>query len=348
MRIAIVNDLPMAVEAMRRALSASPHQIAWTAADGVEAVAMCARDRPDLILMDLIMPRMNGVEATRRIMAQNPCAILIVTAGVEDNAAHVFAAMGQGAIDAVDTPLPGSGQDWPGARALLGKIDTLARLITEGEPPRRPVPAGAHAPVAGGLLAIGASAGGPAALASVLGGLPRDFPVATVIVQHVDARFAAGLADWLRQQCVLPVKLAAEGDTLRPGHVLVAGTDEHLVMKGRDRLGYVPDPADHPYRPSIDVFFGSAGQMWSGALVGVLLTGMGADGARGLKDLRQRGHHTIAQDKASSAVYGMPKAAAALDAATQILPLERIAPRLVEIFKVKLLQPGRGSEGLKI
>lgn len=345
MRIAIVNDLPMAVEAMRRALSASPHQITWTAADGVEAVALCARDRPDLILMDLTMPRMNGVEATRRIMAQNPCAILIVTAGVEDNAAHVFAAMGQGAIDAVDTPLLGSGQDGVGAKALLAKIDTLARLITEGEPPRRVT---SHAPAAGGLLAIGASAGGPAALATLLGALPKGFPAATVIVQHVDARFAPGLADWLGQQCALPVKLAAEGDTLRPGHVLVAGTDEHLVLKGRDRLGYVPDPADHPYRPSIDVFLSSAGQMWNGMLVGVLLTGMGADGARGLKDLRKRGHHTIAQDQASSAVYGMPKAAAALDAATQILPLERIAPRLVEIFKERLLQQGRGSEGLKI
>lgn len=350
MRIAIVNDLPLAVEAMRRALASSPHQIAWTAADGVEAVDLCARDRPDLILMDLIMPRMNGVEATRRIMAEHPCAILIVTAGVEDNAAHVFAAMGQGALDAVDTPLLGAGQD---GRALLAKIDTLARLITGGEAPRRIAAHAGHAPAAGGLLAIGASAGGPTALATLLGALPKGFPAATVIVQHVDARFAPGLADWLGGQCALPVKLAAEGAVLRPGHVLVAGTDEHLVMKARDRLGYVPDPADHPYRPSIDVFLSSAGQMWPtrtphAPLVGVLLTGMGADGARGLKDLRERGHHTIAQDKASSAVYGMPKAAAALNAATQILPLERIAPRLVEIFKVRLVQQGRGSEGLTI
>ncbi|WP_206241792.1 chemotaxis response regulator protein-glutamate methylesterase [Novosphingobium terrae] len=338
MRIAIVNDLPMAVEAMRRALSASPHQIVWTAGDGAEAVDLCARDRPDLILMDLTMPRMNGVEATRRIMAQNPCAILIVTAGVEDNAAHVFAAMGQGAIDAVDTPLLDAGGKGEGARALLAKIDTIARLVEEGEAPRV-LPASRGA-AAGGLLAIGASAGGPAALAAVLGRLPRDFPAATVIVQHVDARFAQGLAEWLDQHCALPVRLAAEGDSLRPGTVLVAGTDDHLVFKSRDRLGYTSQPADHTYRPSIDVFFASAGRWWNGTLVAALLTGMGADGARGLKDLRAMGHHTIAQDQASSAVYGMPKAAAALGAATQILPLERIAPRLIE-----LLSAGRGHQG---
>jgi two-component system response regulator WspF len=311
----------MAVEAMRRVLAMAPaHTLAWTAGDGVEAVEKCARDRPDLILMDLMMPRMNGVEATRRIMAQSPCAILVVTADIESHAAHVFAAMGEGALDAVDTPLLVSDAG-RGTRPLLSKIETIARLIAEGQAPA------AHG--RGALVAMGASAGGPGALAAVLGGLPRDFPAAVVIVQHVDARFAPGLVDWLGHHSAMPVRLAAEGERVVSGQVLVAGTDDHLVFKGADRLGYTPHPQDHAYRPSVDVMFASARRHWAGALAGVLLTGMGSDGARGLRDLREAGHHTIAQDQASSAVYGMPKAAAALGAASEIVPLDAIASRLM-------------------
>jgi two-component system response regulator WspF len=331
MRIAIVNDMPLAVEALRRVLAQAPqHQLAWTAVDGVEAVEMARRDRPDIILMDLVMPRMNGVEATRRIMAEAPCAILVVTSDVDSNAAQVFAAMGKGALDAVDTPLLHSGAPPVGRHPLLAKIEAVGRLIDAGSS----APASAaviRAPAASQLVAIGASAGGPAALATILKALPAQFPAGIVIVQHVDARFAAGLAQWLDDQSALSVRLAQEGDRVRPGEVLVAGTDDHLVFKSPDRLGYASEPSDHIYRPSIDVFFRSAGQFWAGGLTGLLLTGMGADGARGLKELRDKGHYTMAQDKASSAVYGMPKAAAQLDAAREVLPLEQIARRLIEL-----------------
>jgi two-component system response regulator WspF len=174
----------------------------------------------------------------------------------------------------------------------------------------------------------------------VLHSLPRDLPAGVVIVQHVDARFAPGLASWLDQQCALSVGLAREGDRIVPGQVLVAGLDDHLVFKSGTQLGYTSEPADHAYRPSVDVFFDSAARRWSGSLIGVLLTGMGADGAVGLKRLRQLGHHTIAQDRATSAVYGMPKAAAALDAVTEVLPLEKIGAKLA-----KLLSAGRVKEG---
>jgi chemotaxis response regulator CheB len=178
-------------------------------------------------------------------------------------------------------------------------------------------------------LAIGASAGGPAALNVLLAGLPADLPAAIAIVQHVDSRFAGGMADWLSQQSPIPVRLAREADRLVPGRALLAGTDDHLVFDSGDRLGYTADPAESVYRPSIDVFFDSLVRHWRGTAVGVLLTGMGADGALGLKALREKGHHTIAQDKASSAVYGMPKAAAAIGAAVEVLALDRIARRLV-------------------
>jgi two-component system response regulator WspF len=183
------------------------------------------------------------------------------------------------------------------------------------------------------LVAIGASVGGPAALCKLLGGLPKDFPGAVAIVQHVDERFSQGMADWLGHSSPLAVRIACEGDHLEPGAVLLASSSDHLILKVLTRVGYTPEPRDKIYRPSIDVFFDSVSAHWPGEVVGVLLTGMGDDGARGLKTLRARGHHTIAQDEASCAIYGMPKAAAGLGAAVQILPLERIAPRLCEIFR---------------
>jgi chemotaxis response regulator CheB len=328
MRIGIVNDLPIAAEALRRVLALAPeHELAWIARDGAEAVEQCTRDRPDLLLMDLIMPRMDGVEATRLIMAKTPCAILIVTADVDTNAARVFAAMGHGALDAVDSPLLGSGDLLAGAMPLLAKIAAIGRLMDDGIP-RRGTRSTASSTC---LVAIGASAGGPAALGTLLKGLPRHFPAAIVIIQHVDVRFAPGLVDWLGQHSTLPVRMAAEGDRAESGQVLIAGTDDHLVFKSKDHLGYTAQPSDHVYRPSVDVFLHSAARYWSGSMIGVLLTGMGSDGAPGLKALRTLGHHTIAQDQATSAVYGMPKAAAAISAAVEILPLDRIAPRLAEL-----------------
>ena len=179
------------------------------------------------------------------------------------------------------------------------------------------------------LVAIGASAGGPAAIATILRALPVDFPAAIVIVQHIDADMAVGMADWLSTQTPLPVRAAQEGDRPSPGTALVAATPDHLILKAPERVGYTRDPIDYAYRPSVDAFFQSIRRHWHGDAVGVLLSGMGGDGARGLRALREQGRYTIAQDQQTSAVYGMPKAAARLDAAVDILPVERIAPALI-------------------
>ncbi|HXE39088.1 MAG TPA: chemotaxis response regulator protein-glutamate methylesterase [Azonexus sp.] len=335
MKIGIVNDLPMAVEALRRALTQKPgHQVVWVARNGAEAVEQCARATPDLVLMDLIMPGMDGVETTRRIMAQTPCAILIVTVSVGSNSSRVFEAMGQGALDAVDTPAFGVGDWGESASPLLAKIATIQKLIRDkdGHPAASGQARRGLGPYGDGLVAIGASAGGPAALSTVLQGLPKDFPAALVIIQHVDAQFAAGMAEWLGLSCLLPVRVAREGEAPQAGVVLLAATNDHLALKGPGRLGYTATPADYPYRPSVDVFFQSVCRFWPGSVVGVLLTGMGRDGALGLKALRNKGHYTMAQDQASSAVYGMPKAAAKLDAAVDIVALAQIAPKLVNLF----------------
>ena len=331
MKIGIVNDLSIAVEALKRALALKPrHQIAWVAKNGAEAVELCAKDTPDLVLMDLLMPVMDGIEATKRIMAGSPCAILIVTVSVGANAWRVFEAMGHGALDAVDTPALGTGNPVTSAAPLLAKIDILEKLVVDrsvGTPAPFGAWEGSPSPARhGGLLAIGASAGGPAAVAKVLAGLPKDFSAAVVIIQHVDEQFAAGMADWLGRDCKLPVRVAKEGERPVAGVVLLAGTNDHLTLLPGGQLGYTAHPREYVYRPSVDVFFQSLTRHWPGEVVAVLLTGMGRDGAVGLKALRNQGRHTIAQDQASSAVYGMPKAAATLGAAVEILPLDKIAP----------------------
>jgi two-component system response regulator WspF len=337
MRIAIVNDMFMAVEAMRRVLmKAGGHQVAWIARDGAEAVKRCAEDRPDLVLMDLIMPQMDGIEATRRIMAKTPCAIVVVTANVEESTSKVFEAMGAGALDAVNTPVLSEPGNLEGAKALLTKIGTISRLIGTTEPKNtvsaHPKTSRPPALLPKRMIAIGASAGGPTALAKVLGALPERFPAAVVIVQHVDEQFAAGLANWLNGQTALPVRLAGVGEAPQAGTVYLAGRADHLVLNEHGRLGYTRFPENCWYRPSVDVFFRSLEKHWQDSVVGVLLTGMGRDGAEGLKALRNRGCFTISQDAASCAVYGMPKAAAELGAATEILALDKIGTRLRLMF----------------
>ena len=335
MRIAIVNDVLMAVEALHRLLtSRTAHEIAWIARDGEQAVARCRRDLPDLILMDLVMPRMDGVEATRRIMAGSPCPIVIVTASVTDYPGKIFAALGAGALDAVNTPFVGGKASAQGQRQLLAKVETIHRLLAPLAPPKT---VGRKAgfrslPQHENIVCIGASAGGPAALARLLGGLPGSFPAAVVVAQHLDAQFAAGLAEWLGQHARLPVRLAEEGERLQPGVVYLAGRDHHLELSSPTQLGYRRAAADAIYRPSLDVLFASAARHCRGNAVGVVLTGMGRDGAQGLLAMRERGFLTLAQDQATSAVFGMPKAVIELQAAVEILALDKIAPRLVNVF----------------
>ncbi|MCY1327579.1 Chemotaxis response regulator protein-glutamate methylesterase [compost metagenome] len=334
MNIGIASDLPQAIAALRRALACEPgHRVLWVAASGTEAVARCALQRPDVLLMDLQLPMLDGVEATRQIMTSTPCAILIVTADLECSLSEVSAAMGHGAVGALETPGLAPGDPAATARPLLRKLRNLAWLNapgaarpSAGKPPQR----GARPQRS--LVAIGASAGGPAALAELFGRLPQDFSAAIVVVQHVDESFAGGMADWLTTQSRIPVRLARPGEVPQPGRALLAGSGNHIRMLRGGELGYSDEPGSHIYRPSIDVFFDSVAEHWPGEAVGVLLTGMGSDGARGLGRMRRRGFLTLAQDEGSSAVYGMPKAAAALGAAAEIRPLSEISGRLVELF----------------
>ncbi|HSH30689.1 MAG TPA: chemotaxis response regulator protein-glutamate methylesterase, partial [Thiohalobacter sp.] len=336
LRIAIVNDMPLARQALQQLILASGrYRIAWVAEDGAQAVELAEQDKPDIILMDLIMPELDGVEATRRIMQQAACAIVIVTSSVNTNAARVFEAMGAGALDAINTPVLGLSGEQEGREQLLYKLDTVARLVEATrrvQPLDRPQPPPPAVPHRGEyLVAIGASTGGPAAIRTLLSAFPVGFPAAFVVIQHVDEQFAPSFARWLDEEVPLPVRLAREGERIRVGEVLVAGRGEaHLVMDERQRLGYTRVPENYPYRPSVNVFFESMAQFWTHHAVGILLTGMGRDGGAGLLALKQAGCHTIAQDRETSAIYGMPKTAADLQAASEILPLDRISVAIEE------------------
>lgn len=328
MRVAIVNDLRLAIETLKRAIAQIPDaSVAWVAEDGAQAVARCAADVPDLVLMDMIMPVMNGVEATRRIMAATPCPILVVTATVEGNAAKVFEALGAGALDAVATPGLASNGTVTNAEPLLAKIRTIALLTKAEAVPLTGGAAGGRARTAAALgpcVAIGASTGGPQALAVVLRDILRPFPWPIVIIQHIDMMFATGLCEWLVQETGHTVKAALDGDAPTPGVVHLAATGDHLIVDSIGRMRYSAEPRNAIYRPSVDVFFDSLRASGAAPGIAAVLTGMGRDGAAGLASLRSAGWFTIAQDKATSVVWGMPGASAELNAAVKVLPVHSI------------------------
>ncbi len=328
MRIGIVNDMRAACEALRRVVNSLPdHVIAWTAVDGVEAIAMAKCDRPDLILMDLIMPHVDGVQATRQIMTASPCAILVVTATVSGNISLVYEAMGFGALDAVDTPMLGPAGEVSGAGSLVDKIGIIAKLVgSTGEPRKKSGTTTAATPPR--LLVVGASTGGPKAVSDLLLPLPQDWNTAVIIVQHVDVAFSQGLAKWLGDRTHRAVRVAEHGQQPVAGDVLLAGTNDHLVMSKSRTLEYTEEPKEIFFRPSVDVFFESVADHWPQTGIALLLTGMGKDGAKGLLKLRTRGWHTIAQNEASSIVWSMPKAAIEAGAACEVLAIDQM-PRVI-------------------
>jgi two-component system response regulator WspF len=332
MRIGIVNDLALAREVLRRVvLSVTGYAVAWTAEDGFDAVAKAGADPPDAILMDLVMPRLDGVEATRQIMKLAPCPILVVTASVATNYAMACRAMGAGALDAVDTPTLGPSGTIQNAEKLVARLAQLEGELADlsGSGAVAVPHAGARPADLPPLVLLGASTGGPEALAHVVAALPPDFPAAVLISQHIGADFAPGLVQQLATRTRLPVRAARSGEAPAAGTVYVAASNDHMEVSAGGLIRYTPEPRAHPYRPSIDVLFKSAAAHCARLGVAALLTGMGSDGADGLLRLRSAGWHTVAQDAATCTVYGMPKAAVERGAAVEVLPLPHIGDSVV-------------------
>ncbi len=316
--------------AISRALSQSTHSLIWSASGASEALRKLDGSRAEVLLVSASLSEMSPAAFTRAVLAKGQCAVILLIDSDAERVAEVYEAMGAGALDVVNAPSIDAQGQISGAEALFLKLRTAGRLLGQVCQPSPPVDGPVPLAKCVSLVAIGASTGGPQALFTILGELPKGFPAAILIVQHVDKEFSEGLASWLRGGSAIGVEIAREGSVPSAGRALIAGTSDHMVMTAGGTLRYRAEPVDMPYRPSVDVLFSSLAEHWSAPAVAVLLTGMGRDGARGMKQLRQLGWHTIAQDEASSVVYGMPKAAALLGAACKILPPLAIAAELME------------------
>ncbi len=330
-RVLVVDDSLVAREMLKHILGSDAGiEVVGTATDGAEAVEMTAALRPDLVTMDIHMPRMDGIEATERIMAYTPTPVLVVSSSVYgEGVGRAFDALACGALDVVLKPAP---RDWAGldgiARDLVRRVQMLSRVrvithVRGRQAGRRAVAAHAE-PHPGSVVAIGASTGGPSALRVVLGGLPAGLPAPILVTQHIADGFIPGLVDWLDTACAIRVRVAEDDCALEPGTAYVAPTGRDLELDGG--VARLAEPAvGQVHAPSADVLFKSVARSCGRDAVGVLLTGMGADGARGLCALHDAGAATIAQDEATSVVFGMPRAAIELGAAGRILPLGDIA-----------------------
>ena len=336
MRIAIANDNNVNRATLKRIIETSTNnEVIWTAIDGSDAIKKCQKDTPDLILMDMIMPTMNGVEASRVIMSETPCAILIVTASVTDNASMIFEAMSYGALDVVKTPFSGVENSEHEMSGFLKKIKTINSLVhcdKEKNALKSSIAKKQNNETRKKIVVLGASTGGPGVLATILSKMPEDFPAPIIIVQHVDSSFTENFANWLDKQSKLKVRIAKKDDLPEAGLVLVAGKSEHLVMNNNQRLVYSEKFKDLVYKPSVNVFFDSIAKNWNGQIVAGLLTGMGKDGAQGLSDIHKLGGHTITQTEATCAVYGMPKAADDIGASLESLDPEEITESIINII----------------
>ena len=339
-RVVIADDSLVAREMLSQILSSDAGiEVVGQATDGIEAVELVARLRPDLVTMDIHMPHMDGLEATERIMAFTPTPILVVSSSVYgEGMGRAFDALNRGALEVIKKPEP---REWADldriGRELLRKVKILARVrvITHvtGRRERRAA-GGSWAPAAHAertIVAIGSSTGGPSALRGVFEALPAEFPAPVLVVQHIAEGFIPGLVAWLDAGCRISVVVAEKGTVPQSGVVYLAPTGANMVLS-RGRIDLVDPQPGQLYVPSADTLFESVGTEAGGAAVGALLTGMGADGARGLASLHDHGALTIAQDEDSCTVFGMPRAAIELGAVDEVLPLCAIGPAIADIF----------------
>jgi two-component system, chemotaxis family, protein-glutamate methylesterase/glutaminase len=331
-RVLVADDSALFREVLSSVIAAEPgFEVVAVAADGGAAAALARTLRPDVITMDINMPDTDGFSGIARIMADTPTPILVLTANPTE--AVGFRALSLGALDILEKPQATTDLGDYGAllrsrlRLLAGvKVIRHLRGLRERRPP---VPRAAGR---ADVVVIGASLGGPRALATLLRGLPAEFPAPIAVVQHIADGFTAGLASWLATECRLDVREARHGDVLRPGRVVLAPSGHHLVVReGIAQLSDAP-PVD-TFKPSVTPLFLSAARSYGPRCCGVLLTGMGRDGAEGLRAIRDGGGVTVAQDEATSAVFGMPKAAIELGAAERVLPIDDIARLLVELTR---------------
>lgn len=343
-KVLIVDDSAVVRDLLKHIFESDPGIVViGEAKDGKEAIEFAAANKPDVITMDIEMPRINGFEATRRIMETNPVPIVIITASWDPkDLAKAWSAMEAGAVAALEKPRysteAGYKKDteniietvklmsevkvvrrWPSTRSSVAPSHTSDHILKEPSPGRY------------GIVAIGASTGGPPVIKELLGSLPANFSAPIVVVQHIAKNFTAGFVEWLDRSSPLNVKVAKHTDRLEAGTVYVAPDGSHMRVDLSNHVVLTDDPPENGLRPSVSYLFRSVAKIFGNRAVGILLTGMGKDGANELKMLRDKGSITIAQDKESSVVHGMPGEAIKLGGASHIASPDKIAALLLRL-----------------
>jgi two-component system, chemotaxis family, protein-glutamate methylesterase/glutaminase len=342
-RVLIVDDSAFVRRAIERMLSESTMiRIVGTATNGEEAIRLACDRRPDVIVMDVNMPEIDGLQALESIMKRCPCPVLMMSTLTRAGATITIRALELGAVDFIDKSQAGTAMDiYRLGPQLRDKVLTVARADVAPAPvevpPRKekPQPRSEAQPrraVSYDLIAIGASTGGPRALNEILPHLPGNLGVGLVIAQHMPPGFTATLAERLDERCALHVREAADGDPIESGAALIAPGGKQMQLErrgGRLSVRIQESPPDRLHRPSVDVLFESVAETLGPRAIGVVLTGMGNDGATGLQAMRDAGARTVAESSETAVIFGMPRAAAV--AAEMVQPLHRIAPTLIEL-----------------
>ncbi len=349
-RVLIVDDSAVYREFLRHLLSSDADiEVAGAVRDGRSALDACAALRPDVITMDIHMPDMDGFDVTRRIMETVPTPIVVVSAvGDSGEVGMSFRAVESGALALVPKPRGASEEQDAGVRELVQTVKLMAEVKVVRRWPRRP---SAEVPAAGPdrwlpevgsgrmlrrgapeAVLIGASTGGPLPIRAILSALPRGFPVPVLIVQHIAAGFVAGFVEWLAGAATLPVRLAADGESISAGTIYVAPDGAHMGVGNGMRIRLERGEPEHGLRPSVSHLFRSAARVYGSRAVGVLLSGMGVDGAAELKALRDGGAMTFAQDEETCVVFGMPGEAVKLQGATYVMAPDVIGAAIVAMI----------------
>ena len=345
LKILIVDDSRTSRQLMVRVIETTDDmQVIGEAVDGRDAVKKVNRLKPDLVLMDIIMPDVDGLEATRQIMRTTPVPIVLITASLESYETDIaFKALRAGALTVRQKP--GGIGDQREIRALQNTLRAMSEVevihhfsrnekhssgevieIDPGALSDRPEPK---------IVAIAASTGGPAALSDVLRTLPGNYPLPVVIVQHIASDFIHSLSSWFQTVSNMPITIAVPGEHPQPGVVYIAPGDAHLFFDKGRRFRLDGDRNGRPHMPSADVLFHSVAQSYGAEAIGVILTGMGSDGAEGMESMYHAGAFTIAQDKATSVVFGMPHEAIERRVVSQIAPINEVASVLTDLAKIR-------------
>lgn len=341
LRVLVVDDSAFFRRLIGEVLAKDPDlRVAGVARDGQDAVAKVKALRPDVVTLDVNMPEMNGLEALRRIMAESPTPVVMLSSLTTEGAEETLQALQEGAVDFLCKPAAtqAAGGSWQDEIVLKVKVAARANLRRPGTPApvRRVLPPPASRLMAGArVVAIGTSTGGPKALQEVIPRLPGNLPVGVLVVQHMPAGFTRTLAQRLDAASPLRVKEAEQGETIRPGTVYIAPGDYHLRVAGRGELQLGQDPPIASLRPSVDALFESVAEVYGPGVVAAVLTGMGSDGTRGAHRIKRAGGWVVAEDQSTCVVYGMPRSVIEEGYADRVVPLHEVADELA-----RAVQPG--------